>query len=360
VLLYQSQQRYFKLYGDKPQLTFPCVFEVRIKLEPAQAFGGCEGQMSFVVRPPDGIGPPAIYYNANTGRVYCVPKVPMPRLDVEIRSADPDAGRIELKGNELRWVGNIDSLDSAQMTIISLTNVIPALLNLYFADPPFVTNTRGKIGSTAFNWELVESHAELPVADAETLEKHFAETVRAAPKFNGTDNRRLITGLRYYYTAKRLLVSGNSQWEFMAEHVLNLCKSLEVLFVRKRANPTTETDTGDTSRNHIREGLRSYGFLDHEIEREFVPLLILRGHFDVAHAKMALMNAEQLKILYRYLYDRGSHFRKLFDRIIEKLDLGTSFLPDDGNLTPDKPEQRAFDRLVESMAASETVARLPQ
>ena len=103
-----------------------------------------------------------------------------------------------------------------------------------------------------------------------------------------------------------------------------------------------------------------FRFTDPEIESEFIPLLILRGHFDVAHAKMVLLKAEQLRIVYRFLTDRRSKFRDLFKRIIQGVKSGSPLLLDYGNLEPDKDEQRGFDRLVESMAKSESVTRMPK
>jgi hypothetical protein len=105
VLLYQSQERNFKLSGQNPRLEFPCKAEIQIRFGPESEFGGVEGPIGFLVRPPQGVGVPdpynLIYFNANTGRYHNVPKVVMERLEVEFNSDAATKPLLELKGNVL-------------------------------------------------------------------------------------------------------------------------------------------------------------------------------------------------------------------------------------------------------------------
>jgi len=96
------------------------------------------------------------------------------------------------------------------------------------------------------------------------------------------------------------MMAGNGPWEFMAEAILNLTKSLEILF--------------GNSRDQIRAGLTAAGYERDKIEDFFVPIVLLRNHFDVGHGRLAIHKLDDLQLVYALLANAEKEFRDLFQK----------------------------------------------
>jgi len=329
MLTYQLQPRVFK--GEKGTFTFPSVVTIEVKFAPPTAFGTKDDLSRTLVLER----PASLIYNANTGRVLGKSKPPLEPLEVVIES--PDSG-FELKGDSLKYKVTCNNVSELEGTIVAFQHVLPTLLNIEFPDPPTVDYIKGWVGDTEFRWEHQECQAPLRVVTAETLEEQVVKGYDRLALLADTRNRRLAASLCYLHLASRLIVSGNSPWEFMAESILNMCKSMEILFV----------DSDDT-RNDIRRELAKLGYTHEEIEGDFIPLLILRSHVDVAHPKVAIHSKRHLMTVYRYLSGSEDCLKKLIKRVIEAVEAGTYQILPTGDLTLNDEDKKGMDLLVKTM-----------
>ncbi|MEN6490311.1 MAG: hypothetical protein ABFD66_15770, partial [Smithella sp.] len=213
---------------------------------------------------------------------------------------------------------------------------LPAFLNIKFADPPVIEQITGSIGTVDFRWEHRELHHEFNITTVDILEQHIVDSLNYFQLFGEAKNRRLVAAIHYFYICSRLLVAGHSQWEFMAESILNLCKSLEILF--------------GGSRDAVRQGLQSLGYTQEEVEGDFIPLLILRGFLDVAHPRIAILRQNDLRTLYLFLFNSENRFRKLFERTLKAVEKGLFKLPQEDDLRLDKEDQNIMNRLVDTLS----------
>ncbi len=329
MLTYQLQPRVFRC--EKNAFCFPNVVTIEVKLAPHTAFGTKDGLSRTLVFDR----PASLVFNANTGRVLGKSNPQLEPLDVVIRSPDT---KFELKGDNLKYQATCNNVSDLEGMITAFQYVLPSLLNIEFADPPIIDQIKGWVGDTEFRWEHQECQAPLRVVTAETLEKHIAKGYERLSLFAATRNRRLAASLSYLHLASRLIVMGNSPWEFMAESILNMCKAMEILFV-----------DSDDSRDNIRRELKKLGYMHEEIEGDFIPLLILRSHVDVAHPKVAIHSKRQLRTVYRYLADSEDRLKKLIKHVIEQVEAGTyQILPTD-DLTLDDEEKKGMSQLVKIM-----------
>jgi hypothetical protein len=179
--------------------------------------------------------------------------------------------------------------------------ILPILLNLEFVEPPVIKYTKGKIGDAEFNWELEKRLSEFDVTNDEIQKKRVFDSFL---KLNQINNRRLIAAIYYFYIARRLTEAGNSPFEFMAETILNLCKVLQVLF--------------GESRDQVRQELIKCGYSKEEIEKKFIPIMILRTEFDVGHVSLTIFEQEQLNVLCNFVEKSEFTIRELLKRICEK------------------------------------------
>lgn len=329
MLTYQLQDRVFHV--TEGEATFPNRVQIEVRLAPAHVFGAADSPGRFMVKGREH----GIEYNGNVGRLLIQPKPPLERLAVRIESPNT---LVELDGNIVQYTRECTNLQELERSIDALLYLLPTLLSVAFPEPVFVESIHGKIGDAAFNYIHARGTADLIVIDENLLVKQFAECVERCKFVSTAVNRRLLAGLHYFSVASRLHAAGHSGWEFMAEFVLNCCKALDIMF--------------GGSRDKIRDGLSQLGYSDAEIEGNFIPITILRNHFDVGHPRLAILRSEQLQTIYQYLACTESQFKELFGRILDRIANGSHVMNPPSDLSLDSGEQSELDHLVDTMSRS--------
>lgn len=302
MLTYQLQDRVFRLQGDA-DFTFPNRVRIEVKLGPAHLFGVGKSPGRMIVR---GTGATSVF-NANTGRGTVEPGAALEPLDVRIVMPNT---RIDVRGDKLTYEAPCPDREAPGGMVQGLLYGLPPLLAVEFPEPVVVEWVTGSVGAVTFRLEHKEGVTRLKVVDTDMMQTMLGVALGKYFLITKPTNRRLLAGLHYYHVARRLLGVGYSQWEFMAEVILNLAKSLTVMF----------GDRTDAVRKHLSTGL---GYARDEIERDFVPLLILRHHFDVGHPSLITLQPAQLTSLYHYLVDVEARFEKLFSTLFAKVESGT-------------------------------------
>jgi hypothetical protein len=204
-----------------------------------------------------------------------------------------------------------------QNTIEGVYFVFPTLLNAPFADPPYIERVDGEAGSTAFRWELAEWRAEFRTTTQRQQEERFAKAWGRMGIISEPRRRRLVTALHYFYVACRLAREGCTAGEFIAEVILNLAKSLEVLFPPAGDGKTREA---------TRSGLRALDFSDKEIECDFIPAMALRNEIDVGHVELGLFTTDQLRVIHSFTERAERAFHELFERMLSRIESGEADL----------------------------------
>ena len=152
MLTYHVRPRVFRLESEEPPV-FPSECEIRFHFQPAQPFGVQAGGGHTAVA---GVAATA-HFNANSGESTVESKQPLSPLDVTIEAPNLIA---RLDGTTLTVSGMFESLRDLRETVESVFFGLPALLNVPFADPPYIERVDGLIGSVAFRWELSEWRME--------------------------------------------------------------------------------------------------------------------------------------------------------------------------------------------------------
>jgi hypothetical protein len=136
----------------------------------------------------------------------------------------------------------------------------------------------------------------------------------------------------------------------MPETILNLTKSLEILFDTP-SDGAAQQETG--SRDRIRNGLKSVGVDPQLVEDVFVRIAILRNQFDVGHGRLALHDMGDLQLIYRFVITAELEFRKLFHHIVTGLGAGSLSLP---TYAPNRKASysKPLRGVIEALRAKET------
>jgi len=330
VFTYQVRPRIYRLPKGK-EISFPNDVELVFHFRPLQPFGKEPGGGRTAVR---AVGAKALF-DANTGRHWIQSKNPLEPLEVIIE--EPNR-HIEMHGNELHVQARFESLGQMDEIVLSLFFAFPVLLNVEFADPPFVERVSGTVGDVPFRWELDGWRMDFQITTQELQEQRVSNSWERLDVLSNPDNRRVIAALHYFHVACRLSRAGNSPWEFMSEVILNLSKVLEVLFPPSTGNGKTF--------EAARSGLKDLGYSEIEVERNFIPIMALRNNIDSAHVNLSLFTREQLRYLHAYTEVAENAFREMLKRLVTKTQLGLYKPVQYGKSS----RQRATEKIIDQIA----------
>jgi hypothetical protein len=302
---YQFRPRTFRYEPGRP-LAFPAHCDVRFHFQPLQPFGVKASGGRTAVR---AVAASALF-NANSGEHTIESTQPLRSLDVTIE--DP-IRRVRLTGNVLCVSQHLQGGQELTEMVESIYFGLPLLLNLPFADPPYVERVEGSVGPNPFRWELSQWQMEFRTTTQDTQASAVAQAWTRLGLLATPHRRRLIAGLHHFHTACRLARQGNTAGEFVAEVILNLAKTLEVLF---------PPDGDGRTRDAVRRALQQLGFSEAQIEGDFTPAMALRNEIDVGHVELGLFTMDQLKIIHAFTERAEGAFRDLFDRLLSQIESG--------------------------------------
>jgi hypothetical protein len=245
--------------------------------------------------------------NFNTGRWHVKGGTQPP--PVQASSEILTDGRIKLDGNIATFTFRANTIDELSDVANMMLFGLPIFLNARLQFPCVVESIVGQAAEGRFGYEVGIFDFTIPLVSKEDQERRASAALRFFSMLC-EDHRRIYAGLAYFYRACRLVEAGHAKWEFMAEAVLNLAKTLEALFP-----PQGDAKTRDA----VRDGLKALGFGTEEIELWFTTALALRSELDVAHVGLALLSGEHIEALTLYTDSALDHFRSLFERLFEAL-----------------------------------------
>jgi hypothetical protein len=334
---YQVRERDFKV-EEGESLVFPNSVELQFELRPLQQLGAGLDQGRTAVK---GV-PATVHFHGLTGKHWIESETSLDPLEVTIE--DGADRMVELRGSQLRVQQEFATIDELRAFTESLFFGLPILLNVEFNDPPLVDRVFGRVGETPFRWELTRWTIPFATTTMELQETKFAVSWQRFETLSQPENRRLIAALHYYHLACRLETAGDSPWEFMGEVILNLSKTLEVLF------PGREGQTIDAART----GLASLDLEAQDIERYFIPAMALRNSIDSGHALLSIFTRSQLRVIHAYTEGAINSFRHLLQLVVEKVARGEFSLAAYADMTPSRQALTTIDRLAPHVRAVES------
>jgi hypothetical protein len=311
--------------------SFPNDIQVIAEIQPSESLGvGTRPSRTGVA-----FARPTWVFDLYSGNVGIISDPPLPPIGFTALFQDV---KISIEGNLIKLITRVEKMEDIPTCISTVENYVPPLLNLEIIDCPYITRITGFIGDVPFQWAF---HVTMPdmtgVEYSDYTEKLLNKLQNLLIFEGGERNVRLSAALHYFYIACRLFRVGNTIWEFMPEIILNLAKVLDSLFV-----------SSGNSRDDIRRGLTSFGASQEIIDSDFMPIVILRNQFGVAHISTATYSSEQLQTIYKYLQFVESKFRTFLLNMIKRVEEG-SFSLEEMDTKPSREKTAQINRLIESM-----------
>lgn len=325
---YQLQYRTCAL-KEGEELSFPNDVQLEIHLEPTAQFGvGQHIGKTMVKKFKDEKVPLKCVFNSHTGKTnYEFGTV------LEPLSAFVESGKLSmvLDGNVIRIDTRCETSDEFDDRLFEIHYIMPILINMECEQPPVISSTSGRVGTSLFYLQLSYSMSEFSAITKVDQEKKLVALMNHYPLLC-QGNHRLLAALHYYHIACRLIECGNTPSEFLSECILNLCKVLEVLFGSKH--------------DIVREDLIKLGYSITDIEEMYIPIMLLRNQFDVGHVSISYFEQEQLNILYVYLENSLRNFRKLLKTLILHISDNKYSLKPVAERPIDPEKKRTLDKLI--------------
>lgn len=324
---YQFRRRVLRI-NEEQKLEFPSNVEVSIYFLPLQSFGMAPGGGLTAVRSK----PAHLIFNASTGQHFVESESPLSPLSVQIEQANR---LTTLEGNKVTIKEHCKTLKDLMEILESLYFGLPLLLAVEFADPPVVDRVDGKIGLIPFRWELADWQIEIETTTQDQQENRFVTAWNRFNVISASHRRRLIGSLHYFHTACRLNRESKTPGEFLAEVLLNFNKILEVLY--------------GPSRDEVRSELSKLGFSEKEIERDFIPVMLLRNSIDVGHPNLALFKVHQLETLHRYAQRSERTFRFFLQKLLKAIETNNYDIPSYDVQPIDSETRQTIEKLHEHL-----------
>jgi hypothetical protein len=306
------------------ELMIQCAFE------PLQSFGGTDVP-GAVAR---GSASPTIRWHPSNGRLTVENEIPLQSIS---RTVDDGDISITVDGCNTTTVAYCDNRGEVEEMLSMHFSLLPLTLSTEFSEPVTLSSIRGSWENVEFDLRYETFISDFETTDEARQEQRFEEAWNHVGGLLEPSNLRLVRALEYFHTASRLGRVGNTPWEFAAEIILNLCKSLECLFAAG-------------SRDEVRSGLTHFGISDDEIERVFMPAVALRSALDVAHVSLASFGADDLKVLHHYCASMETPFRNLFRQVLERCAAGTFRPKPYADPTPGAAAHKLLQRLGQHFA----------
>ncbi len=329
VLTYRVRPRSFKFDGGKlPSL--PALARVAFQLAPDQAFGCSPTGGRTAVKAVAA----TTTFNTTTGQYFVESAESLSPLTLSFLEGPHT---VTLTGTELVVQREITNPSQLKHLVRATYFMLPLLLAPYFADPPLIVRVDGTLGTLAFRWQLSSWVMQLNTTTQDKQQALVEQAWRRIPALAAPAQRRLAAALHYFHVACRLNRVAETAGEFLSESLLNFAKILQVLF--------------QTDRGQARSGLARLGFSLEEIERDFIPAMLLRDQIDVAHVSLALFSQQQLTVLHRYSDRAEDQFRTLLQRCLQGLDAGTLQFPPYELRGADAETARTIETLATALAS---------
>lgn len=341
-MLTYELNRFSAVFEDKGEIKFPSLIRLNVELGPKTLFGMEDG---FTRACFTGGKVTEIFIDFEKGTQGC--RNVLNPEDFQGKFTCPEAtsndGKdvfkeytLEIGGNILSLALNCENGRDFGILVYLAKYLVPASLSLELWESVFVKRISGTCEGRPFKLRLATYGNLMSVIRPGDVTKRINRAFENLKTLRLIQSPRLKAALHYYHTACRLTAVGETVWEFVPEIILNYVKILEVLF--------------GSCNESIRRQLRSLGYDADRIETIFIPILLLRSHFDIAHARLSSPQKINIPEVAKFILNIESQMGDLIRKVIQKSESGEFELLSSGLCSEySDAEQKAWDEINENI-----------
>jgi len=208
-------------------------------------------------------------------------------------------------GRKLEIFFECSSYEQLYLNLASINHCIPTYLSLYLSNYIWIKSFHVCIGNknNVFIYRLKDTYSNFYASTKESSTENIEKAISNWLETGGRYDRILCASL-YWRQAQNFIYSNHDIAKFSSEILLNLSKSIEVIFTSNRDN--------------IRSISKEMGLSDNLVEEQLIPINLVRNQLDIAHVTTGILDHEERNMLIDFLRASNKNVKNLLQEIIGK------------------------------------------
>ncbi|MGE5670231.1 MAG: hypothetical protein ACM31E_02230 [Fibrobacterota bacterium] len=300
--VYLLHDRYLKLYKGEQITSFPVKVKIIITFSPDDAFG-IENKSQVRTT-----------FKMNADYKYCIDErdgtvVQSNALLNKLNTTfNIENHYFSLDGNVLTLATIFNSMDDLLRLITSANQLLPALISFRFQQFVWITDFKIIHEKGSYYFFVSRIRPPVTVTTEEAAIVHFNDRIRQWITINDGEER-IIVSYYYYRQALRLSKLEPAPQTMVPEVILNLAKSLEIIF--------------SDNRDRFRELAITAGLESDFVETKLIPILCLRSKLGIAHVSTAPLSLKQKDSIQQFMIKAFSNVQFALDFVVKKVQEGS-------------------------------------
>jgi hypothetical protein len=211
---------------------------------------------------------------------------------------------LELEGNNLNIHTTFNSKDELLRFITSANQFLPALFSFRFQTYIWISDFRIVYEKGLYYFFVSQIRLPITATTEDVAIGHIKQSIQQW-LLTQSGEERIIYSFYYYRQALRLSKLEPAAQTLLPEVILNLAKSLEMIFSDKR--------------DRFRRLANEAGLDSDFVESKLIPILILRSKLGIAHVSTSPLTLAQKDNIYTFMVKAFNNVQYALNYISEKV-----------------------------------------
>jgi len=298
--VYLLHDRNLRLYKGNEISSYPAKVKIIVKFSPGDAFGVEDNNPRTVFKKDEK------HHYAVDERDGTV-EITEAMLDPIASTLQIDSYDFILNGNELSIIGQFSSKEDLLRYITSANQFLPALISFRFQNYVWISDFKVVHGEGLYYFFVSRIRPPVTVTTEEIAIGHFNDSINQWLQTKEGEER-IVVALYYYRQALRLSKLEPAPQTMIPETLLNLAKSLEIIF--------------SCNRDRFRKMAKEIGLNDDFVETKLIPVLCLRNDLGIAHVSTAPLQLSDKDLIQQFMVKAFNNVQFTINHVVEKVRSG--------------------------------------
>jgi hypothetical protein len=268
-----------------------------------------------------------VAFDANTGALVSRSSEFLDPAQIQLSLSSPTNIKVTVEHNRLTYtlaVGNLSQVHAAVDHVVSaFACALSTTMGVYVDVVKLLGSVTGQLTFTSIIALRGSNYSYRYVAlDAFSRDQRLRQGLGLLRPWSASYPRLMIASM-YYQHAMRFVsphVVNCPSSKFLSEVVVNLSKTLEILFGGRGEGP----DHGLNDR--VRVKCQALGYTNQQIEGQIIPILLIRSQFDGAHAVGRRIPPEDILYAQNFVHRSLDNVRAILISTVQRTEYDDEFL----------------------------------
>ena len=302
-------RRQFVGDGTPLRIDWPADVELIFRLKPGDLFG----VINTTVPRSSIVGETKFSLDGNSGKFMVLDTGLLPAMNFDALFQE---GTLTIRGQEAVLKATVQSEAKLEILVNWISASLSQLLSVQLGSFVDIESLSGVVAGQNVSALFPAESYSLLLASVDISARH--EKVQSAlfsPSIENPSYPRLIASTRYFHHALRIVAPQEVSYVpycVYAEVVLNLAKSIEILF--------------GPSRDQLRARLGELGYSNTQVETQIVPIMVVRNDMDVGHPSSGDAYPGEVAVLRKFVDRAIQNVTTLLQNVSQHICQNPSFL----------------------------------